>query len=191
MTMTVKVKSGSGKDKFAKLMEQAKTVDVKVGWVDSSKYENGTPVAYVASIQEYGAPRVSIPPRPFMRPTIISKKNSWTKIIENEAKKMIDGEQTINQTMEVVGLIAEADVREKIISIQEPELSDVTLLLRKWKSQGHQITGSLVLEAKRWIYAAKKPSKGKTTDFSGISQKPLNDSGYMLATLTHKVSENL
>ena len=44
--------------------------ELKVGWFASSKYENGTPAAYVAAIHEFGYPEGNIPPRLGMRGTI-------------------------------------------------------------------------------------------------------------------------
>ena len=42
----------------------------QVGFPSGINYEDGTNVAYVATIQEFGAPEANIPPRPFMRPTV-------------------------------------------------------------------------------------------------------------------------
>ncbi|MDL2105264.1 hypothetical protein QQJ69_19235, partial [Proteus mirabilis] len=42
---------------------------LSVGFFEHSKYPDGTPIAYVASIQELGYPAGGIPPRPFLRPT--------------------------------------------------------------------------------------------------------------------------
>ena len=46
-------------------------IEGKVGWFESAEYPEGTPVAYVAAIQELGHGK--IPPRPFMAPAM--KKN--------------------------------------------------------------------------------------------------------------------
>lgn len=43
---------------FAEIVNRLKALDgtsAKAGWFSTSKYENGTPVAYIAAIQEYGA----------------------------------------------------------------------------------------------------------------------------------------
>lgn len=43
---------------FAQIENRIKELtgsQAKVGWFESARYENGTPVAYVAAIQEYGA----------------------------------------------------------------------------------------------------------------------------------------
>lgn len=49
----------------------------KIGWFPSAQYEDGTSVAYVAAIQEFGAPEVKIPPRPFMQPSIQTHMPEW------------------------------------------------------------------------------------------------------------------
>ena len=48
---------------------------LRVGWFDTARYQDGTPVAYVAAIQEFG--HGAIPPRPFMRPTIAQQRQAW------------------------------------------------------------------------------------------------------------------
>ena len=50
--------------------------EAKVGWFENAKYSDGTPVAYIASIQEFGYPEGNIPPRLGMRFTAASRKRN-------------------------------------------------------------------------------------------------------------------
>jgi hypothetical protein len=50
---------------------------LRVGFLAGSTYPDGTPVAMVAAIQEYGAPAAGIPPRPFFRNMIREKSPNW------------------------------------------------------------------------------------------------------------------
>ena len=50
---------------------------VQVGFLADARYPDGKPVAMIAAIQEYGAPSVGIPPRPFFRNMIAAKKGEW------------------------------------------------------------------------------------------------------------------
>ena len=71
----------SGEENIKQLLVTLNSLDrinLKVGWFEGAKYEDGTPVAYVAAIQEYGF--VNIPPRSFMRTTVQEKKEAWKKL---------------------------------------------------------------------------------------------------------------
>ena len=50
--------------------EKARIKRVRVGFFSTAKYDDGTSVANVAGIQEFGAPAVGIPERPFFRQSI-------------------------------------------------------------------------------------------------------------------------
>ena len=151
----------------------------KIGWFESAKYEDGTPVAYVASIQEYGAPAAAIPPRPFFIPTIEEKKEEWSNSVAKGAKAVIAGRRSATQVLEAVGLKAAGDVRYTISQVRSPPLSKITLLLRKWRREGRKITGKTVGEAADAVAA--------NADVSGVPSQPLNDTGYMITTLTSVV----
>ena len=43
---------------------------LRVGFLEGATYPNGTPVAMIAAIQEFGAPKAGIPPRSYFRPLI-------------------------------------------------------------------------------------------------------------------------
>jgi hypothetical protein len=119
----------------------------KVGWLESNTYKDGTSVAYVAIIQEMGSPKNGIPPRPFFRPTIAAKSNTWKNQFKSGSKAILAGNETAATVMEKVVSGAAGDVRKTISTIKTPELSPITLLLRKWKSGERgvtKITGTMV-----------------------------------------------
>jgi hypothetical protein len=51
---------------------------VQVGFFETETYPDGTSVAMVAAIQDFGAPRAGIPPRPFFRNTIADHRGEWS-----------------------------------------------------------------------------------------------------------------
>lgn len=130
----------------------------KVGWLESAKYPDGQSVAYVATIQEYGSAPQGIPPRPMMRPTINEQEQSWRKIAQQGARAILSGKATNQTVLEAIALKSSGDIRKKIASITSPALSFSTIAARK----------------------SKLASKGAT----GVSTKPLVDTGVLLATLT-------
>jgi hypothetical protein len=133
----------------------------KVGFFESAKYEDGTPVAYVATIQEFGAPSQSIPARPFMRHAIKENENAWSKIAESGAMAILKGNATTHDVMEGIGGKAAADIQVAITQVTAPALSSRTIAAR-----------------------LSKRANGKTV---GNLTKPLVDSGLMLSSVQHLV----
>ena len=151
-------------------------VEGKVGWFPTAVHPNGTPVALAAAASEFGVPSRSIPPRPFFRPTIAEKNTSWVKLASALAGKMVEGITTARDAMELLCLQATSDVKDTIENVRSPKLSDITLVLRKWRREGRKISGATVGEAARAL-------KNKTVDISGVPSDPLNDTGLMIRTL--------
>ena len=114
------------------------------------KYQSGgAPVAAVAFLQEFGSKK--IPARPFMRPTITKQSKHWGVIVSHLIKPDAQAEDVV----ELIGLRMQGDIREAIVEVTSPALSEFTLEQRQ--------------------------ARGNS------SEKPLNDTGYMMATLTSVV----
>lgn len=107
--------------------EEFEGMVAQVGFPSGINYEDGTSVAYVAAIQEFGAPAVRIPARPFMQPTVREKKDYWTNIIEKDIPKVVLGKMTAFDVLDKVGIVAAADIQTKISSIYSPPNSPATL----------------------------------------------------------------
>lgn len=153
-----------------------------VGHYANHQYPDGTPVAYVAAIQEFGYPEGGIPPRSFHRTTIAEKRKEWADIMAKQGKMIAQGKLTLPKALTQIGLLAAGQMREKIAEITDPPLSPVTLQLRKWKAGGIKITGKLVGQAK---FLASKD----LADTSGVSNKPLVDTRVLLPTLVSEYHE--
>lgn len=152
----------------------------KVGWFEGLQYKEPPylPVAYIAAIQEYGSPPQNIPPRPFMRPTIMAEEANWRAIAEQGVKAVFKGTATAAQVMEAIGNRAEADIRKTIYAIHTPLLSPVTIARR--------------LERRGISHKIKKSKNGfYEYNVSGVGEltKPLIDTGYLQASLSHKVED--
>jgi hypothetical protein len=156
----------------------------KVGYFPSAKYPDGTPIAYIAAIQEHGASSqgLTIPPRPTMRPTIDEQGQKWKGQLVQGMNSVMVGKRDTRAVLELVSLQAAGDVRKTITELQAPSLSKVTLLARKFKRMGGKITG--VTQIYRFIGQVKKDPNIDTCD---VSNKPLNDTGALLAHLSNVV----
>lgn len=154
----------------------------RVGWFESAKTPDGTPVAGIASVQEFGSPAKRIPPRSFMRSTSSDQAPAWAKFTEQAARAVVQGKLAPDAMTEALALKAEGDVRRTISKIVAPPLSPLTLLARKERKAGRKVTGKTLGEL------TKRSDKGPP-DVTGVSTKPLVDSGLMLATLTSQVTK--
>ncbi len=159
-----------------------------VGWLESARYDNGTPVAGIAAVQEFGSPARGIPPRPFLRPTMAEKKASWAAWLEGQYKKVLAGETTSKIVLEKLGLSVVGQIKKAISTLQEPPLSPITLALRKHQLAGVNVTGGFVGAVAAAINRGETGA-GELGDSSGINPKPLVFTGMLLTSITHEVSE--
>jgi len=98
----------TGGEKFqAAMMALAEKVrsprTLRVGFLEGAKYPDGTPVAMVAVIQNYGAPRAGIPPRPFFSNVVAEKSEEWPGAIAGLLKTTnFDIDKTLAMTGEAI-----------------------------------------------------------------------------------------
>ena len=159
---------------------------VRIGWFSSAKYPDGTPTAYVASIHEFGAPSRGIPARGFMRPTIDSKTGEWSQQMRFYAKQIVSGQMNTEQALNGLAIVARGDVDATLARIKEPELSPLTIYIRKFVKSGGKIFGYRDIMRLRW--QMEKEEKAGALDLSGVSVDPLDFTGYMRATLSYTVT---
>lgn len=156
---------------------------VRIGWFPSAKYPDGTPVAGTMAVQEFGSAKQRIPPRPFMRPTAATKHAEWAALSAGAARAVLAGSMPPDGPMQMIGMQAEADVRQAIVDVTSPPLSVLTLLARKHRKE----TGRKVSGGKQLGKIDRKGREAGPPDVTGVSTKPLNDTGLALATLSHEV----
>jgi len=118
-----------GGNKFqAQLQKMAGAVTsaerVRVGFMESARYPDGKPVAMIAAIQEFGAPRAGIPPRPFMRNMIAAKSPEWGPAT---GALLIANGYDAQKTLRMVGEAIAGQLRQSIVDTNEPPLADSTI----------------------------------------------------------------
>lgn len=155
--MVVKHTPGASKH-LKQSITDLETKSVRVGWFDTAKYEDGTPVAYVATIHEFGSPSQNIQPRPFMRPTVAEQKGAWQSMLGRGSKRVMAGQMDVAQMLGQFGMMAAGQVAESISKVTTPQLSESTLAARQ----------------------AKKKTPG-------VSSKPLVDTGLMIQSVSSQV----
>jgi hypothetical protein len=169
---------GGGKFKgwFNKINNTLRKPVLRVGYLDHATYPNGTLVAMVAAINEYGAPnaRFPIPPRPWMRPAIEAGKATWP---DQTGKLLVQYNYDGVKTLETMGQLVVAAMRKNIADLHSPALSPVTVMLRSMRraNPSQQVSLRTVYQAIGRVKAGKAPR-------AGTSVKPLVGSSNMLVT---------
>jgi hypothetical protein len=157
----------------------ASASQVSIGFLEGATEADGASVAMIAAIQEFGAPKVGIPPRPFFRTMIRAKKGEWGDALAGLLKSNdYDSDRSLAQAGEAIA----GQLRQSIVDTVAPPLSPVTLMLREMrhKDPDLRVTGRTVGEAAARVAAGE--------DFSGASTKPLVDSGTMLKSVDYEVT---
>lgn len=189
--MKITRKDGSGAKQLEAIIKGLQDKQMKTGFFGQAKYDDGTPVAYVAAIQEFGDAGRSLPPRPFMRPTVARDEAEWKSMADKSAKQIAKGASTTGQMLNKIGEKAAGGIKKSISEVTTPPLTLTTLRLRKLKKQGVKIGGAVVGQAFRDVNFTGPRAKGdKSADVSGVSTKPLVDDGILINSVTHVV-ENI
>lgn len=103
--------STSGGEKLKELAKKyASNLVARVGLLEGAKYSDGTPVAYIGAIQEFGCPEAHIPARPFLRTAFDKKKGEWVDVIANALEETHD----VRKALDAAGSIARGDIAESL-----------------------------------------------------------------------------
>lgn len=151
---------------------------VQVGFLHGATYPNGTPVAMVAAIQEFGASRAGIPPRPFFRTMIEREAANWSAgVAKLLQKNKFNAVLTLNQ----LGQVMAGQLQQSIADVMAPPLSPTTLMLRKMRRDDPSLkVGKRVVQEARARVAAGESALG-------VSDKPLVDTGHLMASVSYQV----
>lgn len=148
----------SGSKALEKLADQIKKSKLEVGFFESATYPDGTPVAYVAAIQEFGNPAGNNPSRPFFR-NAISQNDGWKDLANKAMMAVIEGRMELNQALNQMGLAIGSNVQDSINDGSYEALKQSTLDARQ---------------------------RRKRTQ--GVASKPLIDTAQMLQAVSYSVS---
>lgn len=101
---------------------------VKVGFLEGAKYPTGEPVAMIAAIQDFGAPSVGIPPRPFFRNMVAAKKGEWPAALQGLLKA---NDYDAERALALMGEGIAGQLRQSIVDTNEPPLAPATVRRKK------------------------------------------------------------
>jgi hypothetical protein len=151
---------------------------LKVGFLEGATYPDGTPVATVAAINNFGAPAAGVPARPFFTKMIAEKSKSWGEALVNRLKA---NDWDLVKSLEQMGVGVSGQLRQAIVDMNEPANSPVTNLLKQRFPLGKEsgMTFDDVLQAWGDVAAGEDAPAGK----------PLVWSGSMLNAVDFEVTE--
>jgi hypothetical protein len=109
-----------------------KAETVRVGFLASAKYPDGTPVAMVAAIQDFGTPKVKVPSRPFFRQMIKSKSSEWPKAVGD---LLIINKFDADKTLRQVGEAVAGQLRQSITDFSGAPLKPATIKRKGFDKQ--------------------------------------------------------
>lgn len=146
------------REQIERVLRELESKEVRVGFFENAVYDDGTPVAYVAAIQEHGDPGRSIPARPFMRPTFSAQQAALKNNLARGVRAALHERITTDAMLDQIGRNMAGEVVRTIESITEPELEESTIAAR----------------------ASRRKSPG-------VSRKPLVDTGYLIQSVDSAV----
>ena len=122
---TVKVTGGRNLEQFLRTAGKGGVSGVRVGFFSTARYDDGTPLATVAAVNEFGSREANIPERPFFRQAIANMEDGVPAIIRGriDPQRMVVDERLANQ----VGAYAAGQVQERITDLREPPNSPHTI----------------------------------------------------------------
>ena len=156
-------------------------MSLQVGWFPQARYKGddnkNSSVAMVACTHEFGYGDGNIPPRPFMRPAAQNNSEKWAEKFTQDIKT-----GDLKQALDNLGFMVEGDIRKSISEVWEPPLKRETIYARLRK---HGWFNREKFSARQRKNHHKKLDKMVGSQ-EGIA-KPLIDTGYMIASVTHEV----
>lgn len=116
---------------------------VNVGVPEGKREEDGTPVAMIAAVHEFGSPSQGIPERPFLRAAVQRNRQKYVRLNRINLVKMLRGQATVDQALGQLGEMAKGDVQTEIRSGDFAPLKQATIK-RKGSSRPLIDTGQMV-----------------------------------------------
>jgi len=148
---------------------------LRVGFLEGATYSDGTPVATVAAINNFGAPEAGIPPRPFFNKFIEDNSGEWGAQL---ARLLAGSDYDVEKAFNIMGMGMVGQLQTALIETNSPALSKVTLLLRERFPTGDYEAAD-VWAAFSDIAEGVEPAGGNA--------KPLVWSGHMINSIDYEV----
>lgn len=138
--------------------------EVRMGFLENATYPDGTPVAMVSALNNYGAPEAGIPARPFFTEMVRAKGPEWGEKFW-EVLASVDGDA--DKALDLMGEGMAGQLREAIIAFNSVPNSPVTNLLKQRFPTGDGVTFADVQQARIDVANGATAPAGKPLEWSG------------------------
>jgi len=128
-------------------------ITIDIGFFETDKYPDGTPVSLVAASNELGVPDQGIPSRPFMRMAYKDKKDEWNRLAGNLFARVAAGKMDWDKALNQIGLVIVGDVKQSITDNTFDPLADSTIAARARRSKSH--TDKPLIDTSRMLTSIK------------------------------------
>lgn len=144
----VSIKGGSALEARLKELSAkvSKPATLSVGFISNATYPDGTSVALVAALNEFGVPSRKQPPRPFFRSMIADKSPGWGKAIGN---LLAANGYDATRTMEQVGAGIDGQLKQSIADFDAVPLSPRTIAAKGTDKQ--LVETGVMIASTSWV----------------------------------------
>lgn len=122
----VTISGGKGFDQA--MRELARKLDkpatLNVGFLSGARYPNGTLVALVAVVQNFGSAVRGIPPRPFFSNMVVKRSPGWPLAFKECLKA---SNNDVVKSLNLMGEGIKGQLQQEIVDTNEPPLSPATI----------------------------------------------------------------
>lgn len=167
--MSFSVKSSGGALPGLKALRQRmkdanKSVLVGVP-VGAKPEEDGTPMAMIAAVHEFGSPEQNIPERSFLRGGIRRGMPKFSALNEKNLRAVVQGESTVSQAMGQLGALAAGEVKREFTTADFAPLKQSTIDARKRRfgkaSSRPLIASGNLRQSITWIEAGSESANAR------------------------------
>ena len=109
-----------------------KSARLRVGFLEGATYPDGTPVAMIAAIHEYGAPSRNIPSRPFFRQMIRKNAKDWPDTL---AKLLVANDLRTDIALDQMGFKIKDQLQQEIFDFVGVPLKPATIVRKGFDKQ--------------------------------------------------------
>jgi hypothetical protein len=127
--------------RLAKIIEEANR-SVVVGVPEGKAEADGTPLAMIAAVHEFGSPEHNIPERPFIRNGIAAGRPKFSRLNAANLQLILAGRKTVTDSLNELGVMAAGEVKRGITTLKFAPLKPATIA-RKGSSRPLVDTGQL------------------------------------------------
>jgi hypothetical protein len=111
--------------RLRQIAENSETsAELRAGFLENATYPDGTHVATVAAIQEFGAPNAGIPSRPFFRGMIAKESPHWA---DDVAKLLVASNYDAMHALASMGMEIKNELQDAIKAFDTPALAPATI----------------------------------------------------------------